>query len=426
MRTIVVIAYQMHQKKGSEYSLAWNYVNNMSKNNKLIVLYGTCDGHHRIGNVGEFEEYITNNPVPNVEFVAVRPTFKVHNYDFSISGIRGFYKEYRLWHRDVCDKIKEINTSQKIDLIHYLGPIGFREPGFAWELDIPFVWGPLGGFDGIKFRHLKATMSFMGGLSLFLKRVVNFWVQKTDKHLKEAMCSADVLIGATSDYVRAINGIVGKNHHSKVLYMPESCMERKEDLNYDKFNDPIVRLLWVGSVDPRKGILFILDALTKIDKNAPIHLDVINSGPIEDKAKAWAEKHGISHFISWRGKIDRSEVFGCYHKSHLHLQTSLADANTVVMWEAFTTGVPSLVLDHCGMHDIVSDKSGIKIKAGGYKQIVNDIAVALNRVIGDRTLLKDMAEQVIVERDEYSWERRREKFEEIYALAEEQFNKRKA
>lgn len=425
MRTIIVIAYQMHHLKGSECSLAWNYVNNMSKNNKLIVLYGSCEGHHQIGRVEFFEDYISKNPITNVDFIAVRPSFVVHNYDYSITGIYKFYKEYRKWHKDVCYKIKEIASNQKIDLIHYLGPIGFREPGYAWKLNLPFLWGPLGGFDGIKFRHLKATMSLKGGFTLFLKRLINWWVQKTDKHLKEAMCDADILIGATSDYVKAINGIIGNKHHSKVMYLPESCMERKEELNYAKFDNPIVRLLWVGSVDPRKGILFILDALTKIDKNAPVHLDVINSGPIEAKAKAWADKHGVSHFISWKGKIDRSEVFGCYHKSHLHIQTSLADANTVVMWEAFATGVPSLVLDHCGMHDIVSDKSGIKIKAGGYNQIVNDIADALNRVIEDRTLLKDMAECVIAERDEFSWERRREKFEEIYALAEEQFKKRK-
>ena len=48
------------------------------------------------------------------------------------------------------------------------------------------------------------------------------------------MRSADVLLGATSDYVKTINGIVGGNHHSKVLYLPESCMEKKEDLNYEK------------------------------------------------------------------------------------------------------------------------------------------------------------------------------------------------
>ena len=424
MRTIVVIAYQMHHKFGSEYSLAWNYVNNMSKNNRLIVLYGTCDGHHKIGNVREFENYISDNPVPNVDFIAVRLSFKVHNYDSSIRGILGFYKEYRLWHKDVRRKIEEIATKQKIDLIHYLGPIGFREPGYAWELNIPFIWGPLGGFDGVRLRHLKATMSLNGGFALFLKRIVNFWVQKTDGHLKEAMRNADVLIGATSDYVKAINSIVGNNHHSKILYLPESCMERKEDLNYEKFKDPIVRLLWVGSVDPRKGILFILDALTKIDKNMPLHLDVINSGPIEEKAKRWAEEHGISHFVSWRGKIDRSEVIGCYHKSHLHIQTSLADANTVVMWEAFTAGVPSLVLDHCGMHDIVSEKSGIKIKAGSYNQIVKDIAMALNGIVQNRSILKEMAENVMIERDEYSWEKRKEKFEELYILAEQQFKKR--
>lgn len=37
---ILVLAYLLSPSKGSEYSVAWNYVTHMSKKNNLTVLYG--------------------------------------------------------------------------------------------------------------------------------------------------------------------------------------------------------------------------------------------------------------------------------------------------------------------------------------------------------------------------------------------------
>ena len=53
MKDILVLAYAVSPIRGSEYSVAWNYVTQMSKYNRLTVLYG-CAGEH----MGDFEEMI--------------------------------------------------------------------------------------------------------------------------------------------------------------------------------------------------------------------------------------------------------------------------------------------------------------------------------------------------------------------------------
>ena len=55
MKNILVLAYQLSPTKGSEYSLAWNYVTRMSKYNRLTVLYGVSGT--RLGDCDEMEEF---------------------------------------------------------------------------------------------------------------------------------------------------------------------------------------------------------------------------------------------------------------------------------------------------------------------------------------------------------------------------------
>ena len=76
MRHIIVIAYQLHYSKGTEYAVAWDYIMHMSRNNKLTVLYGSCEEHHQIGRVEDMELFLSKHDFPNVEFLAVKPSFK--------------------------------------------------------------------------------------------------------------------------------------------------------------------------------------------------------------------------------------------------------------------------------------------------------------------------------------------------------------
>ena len=55
MKNILVLAYQLSPTKGSEYSVAWNYVTRMSKYNHLTVLYGVSGIH--LGDCDEMEGF---------------------------------------------------------------------------------------------------------------------------------------------------------------------------------------------------------------------------------------------------------------------------------------------------------------------------------------------------------------------------------
>ena len=142
MKHILVLAYAISPIRGSEYSVAWNYITHMSQYHQLTVLYGTSGDH--LGDTGELETYMQKNPLPNTRFVFVKAKKSTNwiNY-FNKKGIwvYTFYLAYKQWHKSVYKKAEEILKEEQIDLIHYISPIGYREPGYLWKIKLPYIWG---------------------------------------------------------------------------------------------------------------------------------------------------------------------------------------------------------------------------------------------------------------------------------------------
>lgn len=151
MKTILVLAFDISPYRGSEAAVAWNFITNMSHSCKLIVL--------TVGENEELNNWLHNNVLENVTFHQVpwsdagrfswlTSRFKVCS-DIKISFL------YRKWHKFAYNTALDIIRHQHVDVIHYLNPIGFKEPGYLWKIkDIPYVWGPL---QGVENRPLAYT-----------------------------------------------------------------------------------------------------------------------------------------------------------------------------------------------------------------------------------------------------------------------------
>ena len=425
---IVVIAYMLHYGKGSEYAVAWDYIKHLSLRHHLTVIYGTSGQHHQIGNTEEMENYLAENPLENVDFISVKPSFDVKWFDYSLSGIRGFYKEYRKWHNDVFRAVSVLMSKTKVDVIHFLGPIGYHEPGILYTLPVPYIWGPVGGAEkfperllieyGIKHRVLVGV----------IKIIAKNWSSRvrlaTNKRVKQAMRESDVVVGATSQNVKSIKNAIGK-HHCIIEYLPETCINEVFELDYQKFDSPRINLIYVANLTPGKAPMIVLDALSKLgDEREKLHVDFFGDGIMMGKCKRLIKKYNLEDVVTMHGKVKRQEVFHRLSSAHMMVLPTLKDANTTVVFEAMSHAVPTLCLDHCGMHDTIKDGSGVKIPISSYSNVVNEMANQLQRIANNPSLLKEMAIQLLEDRKAYTWERRMDIFEEFYKKAIKQYDKR--
>ena len=408
--------------------MAWDYITHMSLNNRLTVLYGSSGGHHEIGNTKEMEDFARTHPVNNVTFIPVKPSFVSKDYGFSLLGIRGFYKEYRRWHEEVFHKIEKLLAESEYDIIHFLGPIGYHEPGILYNLPIPYIWGPVGGIVKVPFPLLLyGDLKYGGheGIKIVFKALISRNRLFANHRVKKAMRRSDVVVTATTGNNRIIKQAIGKKHHSIIKYLPENCIKELSDLDYSKFDSEVIKLIFVGRLDAGKAPLIILESLNKLgDVKKQFHLDVLGDGPLMEASKEYVRKHDLDSIVSFRGVVERSQVFNLLRKSHLMVLPSLCDANTTVVWEAMAQAVPTICLDHCGMHDTIKSTSGIRIPIANYQKVIDAFASSFKRIASRPCILKEMAENLLTDRKEYTWERRMELFEDFYSLAQSQYKNR--
>lgn len=245
--------------------------------------------------------------------------------------------------------------------------------------------------------------------------------------MKQALKNSDVVVGATTENVEEIEKSIGKKHHSIVRYLPENCINEVFDLNYKKFDAPKINMVFIGWMETRKAPLIILEALLKMkeDDRDKLRISYLGSGPMKDICENFVKNNNLTNVVKVMGRVERNEVFKMVSEAQLMLLPSLYDANTTVVWEAMAHAVPTLCLDHCGMRDTTKEKSGFKIPVTQYSSIVDKITEVFTTIVENPSRLKQKAESLLEDRMEYTWKKRIEKFEEIYALAEENFKKRK-
>lgn len=424
MKNILVLAYAISPHRGSEYSVAWNYVTAMSRYHRLTVLYGTSGDH--MGDTEEMERYVREHPMPNVRFVAVAPSRTAER--LNILNKRGifvysFYLAYRLWHKSVYCAAQELVQAEHFDLIHYVTPIGYREPGYLWKLDLPYLWGPIGGTGNPPFRLLGAASSLTGRCKVLFRTVANKLQLCFGRRIGIALRSVDVLLTATTtdrdNFLRA--------HRVDSIWLPENGIKGNvlPTPAAAKYANETLHCIWIGRVDANKALIILLKSLQNLDIEIPVVVHIVGDGPLRKRMQEYAERNGIGHLIEWHGRIPRNEVLELLQRCHLHIISSLSEANTTVIFEAMSCGVPTMSLDHCGMHDVICERCGIKIPVHSYRQVVRDMGAQLQHLIRNPHILKSLSDGVLQCIPAFRWENRIELFNELYDKAIEIHEKRR-
>lgn len=411
---IVLITYPTSPFRGSEFSVSWNYIINMSKFHELYVLYGTSG--NGFGNVSELKNWLKYNKLNNVHFIDIHVPNNLISSIFAfcrkVNYTYGSYIQYKYYYKQVYKKTQEIIKKENIDVIHYLNPIGFKEPGKCWKIsNIPYIWGPIKAVENIPFALYKA-LSFKGKINALIKLILHNIVFLTFPNIRKAFKRADFIFAAVPKTVVLLKKVYNINS----IYLPENGinkMERDNPIQYIPQKERL-NIIWIGRLDEFKALIILIDALKKVN-NKKWHLHVVGDGYLKDKLKNSSKS--ISSNITWHGTIPRIEVLRLLSSMHLHVITSLSEATSTVLLEAMSYAVPTITLDHCGMAGVVCEKCGIKIPIKSYKQVVNDIAIKIDYIIENPNYINILSRGVIECSKKYMWEKRIEIFNDIYNKA---------
>lgn len=406
------MAYAISPYRGSEYAVAWNYVAHMSKYHSLTVVYGASGNH--MGDVVEMEEYARSHTMANVRFIAVKPDKLAralnwpNRHDFFVYS---FYYAYRRWHWQVYKQVLELLKTDHFDLVHYVGMIGYREPGYLWKLGLPYVWGAVSGANNAPWQLMK-HMPLLGRVKLTFRSLANTIQFHTKRRLKKALKATDILLTATSENQQKFRQV----HHKDSICLPENCITGTITLDESKFNNPAkYNIIVIGRLDAGKSVGIFLEALAQVRNRDKLHVDIVGDGPLRARLQGYDREHGLDGLITWHGQLPRVEAVKIFNRAHLHVITSVSEGNPTTIWEAMSYGVPTMSFDHCGMHDTICDKCGIRIPiAKRYDDCVSSIAHNIDVLLEYSERFYQLAKGTIECAKKYTWAKREIILNQLY------------
>jgi glycosyltransferase involved in cell wall biosynthesis len=413
---ILISAYACNPVRGSEEGVGWGWIRTISKYYEVTVI--TAEFHRR-----DIEAAVSLEPdsLGNIHFHYV--PHKIWHYSVKSKVwlfIEGSVLKpvmnyaYRLWQRDAYGLAKELHKEHNFDLVHQLTYVGFRFPGYLWKLDIPFVWGPIGGIENTPWRFLPA-MGIYGGIYYAGRNIINSLHRRFLRGPKMAFKKASGnIISATEGIRKEILRWYGEDSEVICEIGPPSNISA--DYSRRAAGD-ILRLSWSGLHLPGKALPLLLAALVQIPDNIQWALDIIGQGPCTRKWQKLAKRLGIAEHCNWHGWVARDESICLIHQSHIFVITSLKDLTSTVLLESLSQGVPVICPDHCGFSNVVTEDCGIKVPIIKPDQLVTDLAQAILTLAKDEAERQRLAKGALKRIEDFTWDKKAEKINAIYMRA---------
>jgi glycosyltransferase involved in cell wall biosynthesis len=393
MLKILVNAYALSPHTGSEPGMAWNW---------CLHLANHCELH--IITEGEFKAYIEKALLTlpqrnNMHFYYNPVSEKVRTMCWNQGDWR-FYKHYKKWQYKTYKIALHICSEHKIDILHQLNMIGFREPGYLWKINnIPFVWGPIGGLKQFPTNYLSEA-NLKTQLFVRLKNIITINQLKYDPRVNKALESASLLISSIPDSYNAIKKYKGLES----IIIPETgCFPSKEN-SIHRFSGTKFEILWVGKFDFRKQLPLALKSIAA-SNNQNINLHIYGSGTEKQELKLKELTHslGIEKQIIWHGDQPHNVVLEAMRNAHLFLFTSVSEDTSTVVLEALSSKLPVLCFDTCGMSVVIDNNVGRKISLTTPNQSIEQFAKQLNDFYKNKKLLRTLSTNCEKRQNELSW-----------------------
>ncbi|MHC4788022.1 MAG: glycosyltransferase family 4 protein, partial [Planctomycetota bacterium] len=302
----------------------------------------------------------------------------------------------------------------QFDVVHQLTMCGFREPGYLWRLGVPFVWGPVGGTQNYPWRLLpRAGLKTM--LVEGLRSVANVLQFRLSSRVRRAARRAAPLLTANSEGRRAFRTVHGMDAVPELDVGVEALVAPPPG-GGDADDGPL-RLVWNGSLIPRKALHLLIEALALLPAEHAYGLTVVGSGPLEPRLRRLARRRGVGEHIRWLGRVPFQEAMAEYGRAHVLAFTSCRDTCGNQVLEALGRGVPVICLDHQGAGDVVTERCGIKVPVGDFDAVVAGLRDAIIALERDRERLRKLSEGALERAADFLWERKGERMAGFYRRA---------
>ena len=151
-------------------------------------------------------------------------------------------------------------------------------------------------------------------------------------------------------------------------------------------NEPCV--LFVGSLIPRKGLPFLVEAAKKIVKEyKETKFIIVGEGPLRNQLLRKIEAANLSGNFTFLGNIKGDMLPAVYNCADVFALPSIQEGQGIVLLEAQASAKPVVAFDIGGVNEAVRNgETGLLVKRGS----TDELADAIMKLLSDKALREKM------------------------------------
>lgn len=403
---VLISAYACEPDKGSEPGVGWNWAVQLSRFHETWVIT-------RGNNRDSIENALHRTPNPNLRFVYVDlPRW----LSFWKKGQKGIYIYYVLWQMWAYRRARRLQIAERFDAVHHVTFGTVWLPTFMTLLNVPFIWGPIGGAEAVP-RTLREQMALKWRVYERLRDLIIRWTFSWDPLSRLATKRAGLIIVRTKITRDAFSSEVQK----KIRLMIETGVSREflEEMKTKRPPRIAATVVMVGRLLHLKGFDIGIEAFLKVCDDFPgVRLVVVGSGPEKEHLKALAGARVKEGRVLFTGQLPREEALRTMKDADVFLMPSMKDAGAWVLYEAMASGLPVVCLDYAGPGEIVDDRCAFRIAISDRSTVIRKTAEALSALLSSVSLRNDMGYAGIKRlEDSFLWDKKGEMIRDLYAEA---------
>lgn len=245
-------------------------------------------------------------------------------------------------------------------------------------------------------------------------------LQREPRRFSELLRNGDLFLPVSRDFRQRL--IEAGAPPERVVVHRSGIDLRRFPFNPRPPRETGARLLFVGRLTEKKGVVYLLEALARlIASGRELELNIIGSGPLQDALRAKSRDLGLDQHVHFDGALSHDEVVAALERSHALVAPSVTAADgdqegiPNVLKEAMACGLPVVATHHSGIPELVED--GVT----GFLAPERDVVALADRIAWllddpSRRLELGMAARRRVER-EYDTERLNDELVDLYRCA---------
>lgn len=392
MMNYLISAYSVNPYKGSEDSIGWNWVLQYEKNYKegdrIILLTKKFNEKDTRRGLKEFN-------IQHVELVIVDVPNALNWFREKHSAFHHMY--YILWQHWAWLWVK--HSGIHFDVIHHVTMNDYRIPSELYKAKgAKVIWGPMGGAQ-VTPRPLKVyeKNQLVASFREFVNKSCSW-----NPFYKKALRSYYKIYCINNETQKQISRIVGKD----VPLMPELALrDEYRNLPIQKGNNDILKIVFVGRLIGKKGIAFLVDALSLMPTDMDWELLIFGDGDDRALIEKQIADSGIGKNVKLMGNRPLNQIAEAYQQADVFVLPSLRETSGNVLLEAMAYAVPIVAFDTSFCKELSNKQCGIFVNVNqSLDKIKKDFCDAIIKLAEDKTLREKFGRNGYEYANRLTWE----------------------